>query len=1030
MLRDRRAQGAVLTLALLLVCRPLPAKGGKPLPPGVPVEARLSVGHPHVYAMALCSGDFFRVRIEQNHLDVVARILAPDETALAEIDNASDRSDPLSVSIVAAGDGSHRVVVVLRGRRATRGRYRVIAETPRASTSNDWERIRAERLRAEADRLVSRDAANSAGEALARYETARDTFRWIGDRREEAATLGRIADSLGRLGRLRETLVRAEEMLELWQAEADRRGEAAALDRVGLAYSEIGDQQQALVFLERALEIRRADGDAWGQAETFNDIAVARGALGEIPEAIARYTDALDHARRSGDRLIEAWVWNNRAVDFRNIGDVDRGLADSRRAREMFRALGDKHQEGVVEYGIGSAHLELDDVPQALRHYERARALLKATGDKRFEALTLNHMGLARLSSGNPEPALRDFQSSWQLLRDCGDQRGAAMASANIGFARLALGDVAGGRARLQEALLEVRESGDRMHESVALVYLARAERAAGELPAARDRLEEALQLTEALRGSIPEAGERAAFMATTRHRYDLLIDVLMQLHASEPDRGWDAEALHASERARARSLVELMTEARIDLRTGVDPELLEKERALEAELERKRREEPRRLAGNPAAPPGARPDVDALLAEYRDVQSRIRAASPRYAALVRPTPLSLKQIQEQVLDGDTLLLEYALGEKRSFLFAVTPTSFTSHVLPRRSVVEAAARRLYEAWSTSGKLDAAEVRRRERAVSRMLLSPVAGQLGRKRLAIVAEGAIQYVPFSALPSPSATPAAHLASAHEIVSLPSATTLAVLRREANRRNRPERTVAVLADPVFDASDPRVTGREAVPGASRPAAPGSDDLTRSMQEAGLARLDRLPASRLEAESIAALASTGASFTALDFRASRATALSPEVSGARIVHFASHGLLNSRHPELSGIVLSLVDERGRAVDGFFQTRDIYELKLSADLVVLSACQTALGKEVRGEGLIGLSRGFMYAGTPRIVASLWRVPDRATAEFMAAFYRGVLRQGLTPAAALRAAQRRFLGEKLWSNPYYWAAFTLQGEWE
>jgi CHAT domain-containing protein len=200
--------------------------------------------------------------------------------------------------------------------------------------------------------------------------------------------------------------------------------------------------------------------------------------------------------------------------------------------------------------------------------------------------------------------------------------------------------------------------------------------------------------------------------------------------------------------------------------------------------------------------------------------------------------------------------------------------------------------------------------------------------------------------------------------------------------------------------------------------------------MQEAGLARLDRLPASRREAESIAALASAGASFTALDFRASRATALSSEVSRARIVHFASHGLLNSRHPELSGIVLSLVDEQGRALDGFFQTRDIYKLRLSADLVVLSACQTALGKEVRGEGLIGLSRGFMYAGTPRIVASLWRVPDRATAEFMAEFYRGVLRQGLTPAAALRAAQRRFRGEKLWSNPYYWAAFTLQGEWE
>jgi CHAT domain-containing protein len=189
-------------------------------------------------------------------------------------------------------------------------------------------------------------------------------------------------------------------------------------------------------------------------------------------------------------------------------------------------------------------------------------------------------------------------------------------------------------------------------------------------------------------------------------------------------------------------------------------------------------------------------------------------------------------------------------------------------------------------------------------------------------------------------------------------------------------------------------------------------------------------LPASRLEAESIAALASPGSSFTALDFRASRATALSKTVSEARIVHFASHGLLNGRRPELSGIVLSLVDERGRPQDGFLRTGDVYEMDLSAELVVLSACQTALGKEVRGEGLVGLARGFMYAGTPMVVASLWKVPDRATAEFMKRFYQGMLREGLRPAAALSAAQRSFRKERLWAAPYYWAAFTLQGEWE
>ncbi|MFY9551561.1 MAG: CHAT domain-containing protein, partial [Thermoanaerobaculia bacterium] len=398
--------------------------------------------------------------------------------------------------------------------------------------------------------------------------------------------------------------------------------------------------------------------------------------------------------------------------------------------------------------------------------------------------------------------------------------------------------------------------------------------------------------------------------------------------------------------------------------------------------------------------------------------------------ALARPQPLTLKEIQGQLLDANTVLVEYALGEERSFVWAVTPTSLASHELPRRSVVEAAARRLYEAWSTGSGVDAAESRQRALILSRMLLGPVAGHLAGRRLLVVAEGALQYVPFAALPSPLPGFAARpLAMDHEVVSLPSASTLAVLRREASGRPAPELVVAVLGDPVFDASDPRVNGTARPSAASRRPDPRSDALTRSMQESGFSRLERLSASRREAEEIGALAGPGMGLTALDFRASRRTALSSEVGKAHIIHFATHGLLDSLHPEFSGIVLSLVDEQGRPQDGFLQTRDIYRMKLSADLVVLSACQTALGKDVRGEGLAGLSRGFMYAGAPRVVASLWRVPDRATAELMKRFYDGMLVRGLRPAAALRGAQMAIRSERRWSSPHYWAAFTLQGDW-
>jgi CHAT domain-containing protein len=192
---------------------------------------------------------------------------------------------------------------------------------------------------------------------------------------------------------------------------------------------------------------------------------------------------------------------------------------------------------------------------------------------------------------------------------------------------------------------------------------------------------------------------------------------------------------------------------------------------------------------------------------------------------------------------------------------------------------------------------------------------------------------------------------------------------------------------------------------------------------------RMPRLPFTRREAEEIASLVPRASHKIALDFAANRATATSQEISQYRHVHFATHGLLNSQHPELSGLVLSLVDEQGRQQDGFLRAHEIYNLEIPAELVVLSGCRTGLGKEVRGEGLVGLTRAFMYAGAARVLVSLWGVNDEVTAELMTRFYRGMLgREKLTPAAALRAARASMWRDKRWQSPYYWAAFILQGE--
>jgi CHAT domain-containing protein len=282
---------------------------------------------------------------------------------------------------------------------------------------------------------------------------------------------------------------------------------------------------------------------------------------------------------------------------------------------------------------------------------------------------------------------------------------------------------------------------------------------------------------------------------------------------------------------------------------------------------------------------------------------------------------------------------------------------------------------------------------------------------------------------------------LITAHEIVNLPSASALALIRREAAGRPEANRILAALADPVFEANDPRLAAvkKTALPkgsiafarsakSTSATSAPPSE-LIRSARSFHRDGFGRLMFSNEEAEYITGYAPRSATLKATGFEANRQLVASGKLSRYRIIHFATHGLINSEHPELSGLVLSLVDENGKPQDGFLRMSEIFNLQLPADLVVLSACQTAIGKEINGEGLVGLTRGFMYAGAERVVASLWQVDDEATSQLMRYFYRCMLKEGLRPAAALRAAQIEMSKSSRWSSPYYWAGFVIQGEW-
>lgn len=673
---------------------------------------------------------------------------------------------------------------------------------------------------------------------------------------------------------------------------------------------------------------------------------------------------------------------------------------------------------------MGSTFRLMADYPRALDHHRQAHAMRVEAGDRSAAASSLDGMGV-----------------TWHQM-----------------------GELAQAATALGEALDVRRQMHEVTNEANTLLNLAAVERDRGDPDRARESLEAALAVTESVHARIVDSSLRASYIARVEDTYASYVDVLMQSHARAPAAGHDRAAFQAAERWRARVLLESLVEARADLREGVDPALLAEEQTQQRRLDTASARVSQALAqrSSEADVAAARRALDEANANVLALRARIRASSPRYAALTQPEPLTAEQIQRDVLDPNTVLLEFSLGDQRSWLWAVTTEGITSVPLAARSEIEGAARALYDdtvarqrragettvAYTARVAAADREVAERAAAMSRLLFGGIATELNGswrgKRLAIVATGALEYLPFAALPAPtpqldSRAPAVSLIVRHEIVALPSASVLATLRHETANRVRPRGTLAILADPVFDLGDPRVaslaSARSTAPG---PSTAAGADASRSfadtfaVERADAVRggpLARLPFSREEASAIAGLAGSAGTFNAVDFRASRATALGGALANYRIVHFATHGLIDSERPELSGLVLSLLTDRGTAQNGFLRLSDIYNLRLNADLVVLSACQTALGKEIRGEGLVGLTRGFMYAGAPRVVASLWQVNDLATAELMKRFYTAMLQRKMPAAAALRAAQLELQRDARWRAPYYWAGFVLQGDW-
>jgi len=1019
------------------------------LEPGKPIERELSGGQSHSYKITMTSGQYLHVVVRQRGIDVAVALFTPDGKKISEVDNNHAFDGSESIPAISDAAGAYLIEVRSPEKTARTGRYEIKVEELRAATAEDKYRVAGEAAFREAEQLQN-GTLEAKRKSIEKYHEALELYRRASDRKGEAGTLINIGEVYLSLGEMRKALEKFNEALPLVRALGDLRGEVTTLTSIGLVYLLLGEMRKALEKYNEALPIIRALGNRVGEAQTLNNIGEIHRLLGETQKALEKYNEALPIFQALGERGGEAVMLNNIGVLYISLGESRKALEKYNEALPIRRALGDRDGEAVTLNNIGEVYRSLGEMRKALEKFNEALPIFQAVGNRSGEAVVLNNIGVLYLSLGEMRKALEKYNEALPIFQAVGDRDGEAITLNNIGEVYRSLGEMRKALEKFNEALPIFREVGNRNGEAIILLRTARVEQKRGNLTLARQTIEQAVGTIESLRTNIASQELRASYFASQREYFEFYIDVLMEQHRQNPAAAVDAVALAVSERARARSLLELLTESRADIRQGVDSSLLERERSLRQRLNAKAAAQVSLLNSRhtPAQADAAAKEVASITTEYEEVKAQIRASSPRYAALTQPQPLSLTEIQQQVLDPDTLLLEYSLGDNASYLFLVSQTSISSYQLPKRTEIEAATRRAHELLTApQPRPGETETKRQARikearanywpgaaALSQMLLGQAASQLGNKRLLIVADGVLQYLPFSALPVPdpqtstssrlkfTSTP---LMVEHEIIHLPSASALAVLRRELAGRQPAAKATAVLADPVFSAEDARAKPvNKAQAGKEAPS-----DLTRAVNDVR-GELRRLLMSRDEAEAISSVTPRNAGFVALDFRANRATVTGDELSRYRIVHFATHGLLNSERPELSGLVLSLVDEQGRPQDGFLRLHEIFNLRLPAELVVLSACQTGLGKEIKGEGLVGLTRGFMYAGAARVVASLWQVNDAATAELMKRFYRRMLQDGMRPAAALRAAQIEMWKKPQWQSPFYWGAFVLQGEWK
>ena len=996
---------------------------------------------PQIFIIDVKKSQTISLEVKQNGMDVKVELSNSQGITVSAADYPLSAQETERIFAVADEDGQYQLKIDPKfpdvGGSAT-----VKFDEIRKSTPDDVKRAEAEKLFSQAQSLRATGNTIDRRKAVEVYEKSFLIRQEIGDEIGELRTLTILSYLNRALENYEKSLEIAERILQFPNIAVYNSYRAYAIYQIGQIHFEKGEIEPAIASFKEALSLFAAPSP--NQANILSNLGFAYQSIDEFDLAQKTFDEASANIRQFPDIYNEAYAQNLIGLFNFNSNEYDSAIENFKAAVALREKFGNRRGQAISLNFLGMTYQSLRMFDESLKAFQTALPISEELGDRVNQMDTLINMAYVLRQKGDSSKALELYE---QALSIFGDKNSLHLSSfyLNRGAAYRNLSRLAEARDDFEKARLFYRRAGDIGGEAATLYNFAVLESLENHLDEAKAKIELALRIHEYEQAKYKNIRRLSGFLEQRRRYFDFYIDVLMRLDEARPNEGYALKALQSSESARMRTFIWQYREAVKNSPQSVDFQLISQIQNIQRQIGEQLSLLARAQSGANQAEnvPAIEKAIASLTNQDESFKAQLRSSNPNVANLASPPTLSLSEMQAE-LDDETALVEYSLGEQRSYLWIIGKKSFQSYVLPKRAEIEAQAKNFYESLNQSEdfagnrpldkkskfaksksavKKDASE---ESKNLSRLLLIEKLAELPAKRLVLVADGGLNLIPFASLTYYDAiqNKNSFLSEKFDAVQLPSLTTIHILRQTGIKPFAPQ-SLAIIADPVFSLTDERLSKINRLK--NKPDSV-STELSATLRDFSLTTLSRLPFTRTEAEKIAQN-SPNNTVLSFDFKASRERLLNGEFDRFDVLHFATHGFLNSRHPELSGLVLSLVDERGNPQNGFLRTQDLYLLKIRPQMVVLSACQTGLGKQVENEGLIGLTRGFLVNGTPRVVATLWKVDDAATAELMNRFYRALLKENQLPSTALRTAQNELRQIPRFSHPRYWAAFVLTGEW-